>query len=231
MHHADFRPSARLERLPYYGEVLPRSVVAREVGSSRSQERRGRVSNPTVHIGLNQLRVVVNALLSVYGPPSEIVVELVEVEQSPADLGGRKTAVESLLPEGIRVEPLERFPNDPVDGHQPRPDEGLHQPIPAADETPAPPAGTAGVAPLGRQGSLRLRISTGLVVRGENPDAGVPHATGTASGVEIQDAPADGIGSEIQTQAVAEGPGLASGRAGPGGRIDREARFHKSTLK
>ena len=76
VHHSDFRPSARLERLPYYGEVLPRSVVAREVGSSRSQERRGRVSNPTVHIGLNQLRVVVNALLSVYGPPSEIVVEL-----------------------------------------------------------------------------------------------------------------------------------------------------------
>ena len=53
VHHSDFRPSARLERLPYYGEVLPRSVVAREVGSSRSQERRGRVSNPTVHIGLN----------------------------------------------------------------------------------------------------------------------------------------------------------------------------------
>ena len=76
VHHSDFRPSARLERLPYYGEVLPRSVVAREVGSSRSQERRGRVSNPTVHIGLNQLRVVVNALISVYGPPSEIVVEL-----------------------------------------------------------------------------------------------------------------------------------------------------------
>ena len=153
---------------------------------------------------------------------------LVEVEQSPADLGGRKTAVESLLPEGIRVEPLERLPNDPVDGHQPRPDEGLHQPIPAADEAPAPPAG---VPPLGRQGSLRLRISTGLVVRGENPDAGVPHATGTASGVEIQDAPADGIGSEIQPQAVAEGLRLASGRAGPDGRIDREARFHKSPLK
>ena len=96
-------------------------------------------------------------------------------------------------------------------GISPRPDEGLHQPIPAADEAPAPPAGTAGVPPLGRQGSLRLRISTGLLVRGEDPDAGVPHATGTASGVEIQHAPADGIGSEIPA------PG-GSGRAPPGQR-------------
>jgi CRISPR-associated endonuclease Csn1 len=34
------------------------------------------VPNPTVHIGLNQLRAVVNALIETYGPPAEIVMEL-----------------------------------------------------------------------------------------------------------------------------------------------------------
>ena len=38
--------------------------------------RYGRIPNPTVHIGLNQLRRVVNRLIEVYGKPEEIVVEL-----------------------------------------------------------------------------------------------------------------------------------------------------------
>ena len=36
----------------------------------------GRLMNPTVHIGLNQLRRVVNALIARFGAPDQIVVEL-----------------------------------------------------------------------------------------------------------------------------------------------------------
>src|SRR3546814_4960574 len=38
--------------------------------------RGGRLTNPTVHIGLNQLRRVVNRLIETYGPPAEIAIEL-----------------------------------------------------------------------------------------------------------------------------------------------------------
>ena len=40
------------------------------------EERYGKIANPTVHIGLNQIRVVVNALIRRYGRPAEVVVEL-----------------------------------------------------------------------------------------------------------------------------------------------------------
>ena len=38
--------------------------------------RYGRIANPTVHIGLGQLRRVVNRLIEVYGKPEDIVVEI-----------------------------------------------------------------------------------------------------------------------------------------------------------
>ena len=74
-HHSDLRPERRAS-LPYYGEILARHVVSRPSAREGSQERIGRVPNPTVHIGLNQLRRIVNALIETYGPPREIVVEL-----------------------------------------------------------------------------------------------------------------------------------------------------------
>ncbi len=36
----------------------------------------GKIANPTVHIGLNELRKVVNALIRRYGHPSEVIVEV-----------------------------------------------------------------------------------------------------------------------------------------------------------
>lgn len=74
-HHSDHRPD-RKARLPYYGAALARHVISKPDAPEGSQERIGRVPNPTVHIGLNQLRRVVNALIDAYGPPEEIVVEL-----------------------------------------------------------------------------------------------------------------------------------------------------------
>ncbi len=63
--------------LPYYGEVLSRETIAlnRKCGDAEA-DKHGRINNPTVHIALNQLRKVVNAITARYGAPEEIVLEL-----------------------------------------------------------------------------------------------------------------------------------------------------------
>lgn len=77
-HHADFRNDKAHDRLPYYGVVLERDVVGADPTAPETDEakRYGRFPNPTVHVGLNQLRLVVNRLIAVYGKPQDIVVEL-----------------------------------------------------------------------------------------------------------------------------------------------------------
>lgn len=76
LHHSDLRADGKSARLDYYGQVLPRHVISKPDAPKGSQENIGRVPNPTVHIGLNQLRKVVNALIDEYGAPTEIVIEL-----------------------------------------------------------------------------------------------------------------------------------------------------------
>jgi len=76
LHHSDLRADGSAERLPYYGEALVRHVVSKPDAPEQSQERIGRVPNPTVHIALNQLRKIVNALIEKHGEPTEIVIEL-----------------------------------------------------------------------------------------------------------------------------------------------------------
>jgi CRISPR-associated endonuclease Csn1 len=77
-HHSDFRPDRALDRLPYYGEVLSRHVVGADPTKPVEDEvaHFGRIANPTDHIGLNQVRRVVNRVIEIYGKPREIVVEL-----------------------------------------------------------------------------------------------------------------------------------------------------------
>lgn len=82
-------PEAWEYPLHYYGEVLDRHVIPgsydRELHDPRKQaaEYFGRITNPTVHIGLNQLRRVVNKIVNTYGKPDQIVVELArELKQS-----------------------------------------------------------------------------------------------------------------------------------------------------
>ena len=75
-HHSDQRPERQVARLPYYGNALTRHVISKPEAPEGSQERVGRVPNPTVHIGLNQLRKIVNALIEAHGPPTEIAIEL-----------------------------------------------------------------------------------------------------------------------------------------------------------
>ncbi|WP_407048078.1 type II CRISPR RNA-guided endonuclease Cas9 [Methyloraptor flagellatus] len=82
-HHSDYRtgeiftdPKGR-PALPYYGVALERHIMPGTAEPTDPEELRvGRITNPTVHIGLNQLRRVVNALIRRFGVPKEIVVEL-----------------------------------------------------------------------------------------------------------------------------------------------------------
>ncbi|HKK18705.1 MAG TPA: type II CRISPR RNA-guided endonuclease Cas9, partial [Opitutales bacterium] len=67
--------------LPYYGEILenytmPHPAHGRAGMKDVEEVRFGRIPNPTVHIGLNQLRRVVNALIDRYGKPRLVRVEL-----------------------------------------------------------------------------------------------------------------------------------------------------------
>ena len=75
-HHSDRRPGDILDKLPYYGEALAAHVVGTGDPAHDDETRHGRIANPTVHIGLNQTRRLVNKLIEVHGPPAEIVVEL-----------------------------------------------------------------------------------------------------------------------------------------------------------
>ena len=64
-------------KLPYYGEYLQRHVgFGSGNPEDHAEKRYGKIANPTVHIGLNQVRLVVNALIERYGHPSEVIVEL-----------------------------------------------------------------------------------------------------------------------------------------------------------
>lgn len=86
-HHSNISPSATgeiLMALPYYGQPLQRHVGFGTNDPKDSDEKRfGKIANPTVHIGLNQIRLVVNALIKRYGHPSEVIVEVArELKQS-----------------------------------------------------------------------------------------------------------------------------------------------------
>ena len=76
---------------------------ARAIRTTPKEQRWGRFPNPTVHIGLGQLRRVVNALIREYGAPAEIVVEMTrdfklsprqvaEIEKEQADNQRRNEA-------------------------------------------------------------------------------------------------------------------------------------------
>lgn len=80
-HHSHISHAATtgeiLPALPYYGEYLPRHVGFGTGDPEDPPEKRfGKIANPTVHIGLNQVRTVVNALIRRYGHPSEVIVEV-----------------------------------------------------------------------------------------------------------------------------------------------------------
>ena len=70
-----------LEQLPYYGELFQdgRHIIP---GTKKPEDKHdnlrfyGGITNPTVHIALNQIRNVINELIKRYGHPTSIAIEL-----------------------------------------------------------------------------------------------------------------------------------------------------------
>jgi len=84
-HHSYSETGEIMDKLPYYGKILEDYLLPdpEEKLQGFGEKGTGRIANPTVHIALNQLRHVVNAIIKKYGRPSEIVVELLrELKQS-----------------------------------------------------------------------------------------------------------------------------------------------------
>lgn len=95
LHHSDSRTGEVLDALPYYGKVLERHVIPGSQNPDHDDITRfGRITNPTVHIGLNQLRRLVNLIITVHGKPDEIVVELARELKQSAD---QKTEAERTI--------------------------------------------------------------------------------------------------------------------------------------
>ena len=75
--HALLGRGDRMDELPNYQEVLTRRIPpGTDEPSDPYDVRKGRIGNPTVHIGLNQVKRVTNALVRKYGKPEQIAIEL-----------------------------------------------------------------------------------------------------------------------------------------------------------
>ncbi len=76
-HHSDQRTGEAFDCLPYYGAVLTREIPPGKAEYADPQERSfGKLTNPTVHIGMRQLQKIVNDLIASHGKPDRIVIEL-----------------------------------------------------------------------------------------------------------------------------------------------------------
>jgi CRISPR-associated endonuclease Csn1 len=111
-HHSDGRTGEILDRLPYYGAVLERHVIPGTYDPEDDDVTRyGRITNPTVHIGLNQLRRIVNLIIEIHGTPDEIVLELARdlkqsQEQRKASQRNLKAATEAAKKRSEKLEQL-----------------------------------------------------------------------------------------------------------------------------
>jgi CRISPR-associated endonuclease Csn1 len=95
--HSDERTGEDLKSLPYYGEILSRHISPGKPEFGDANEARwGKITNPTVHIGLNQLTKLVNEIIKKYGRPDEMVVELARDlklnEKQKADINREQAA-------------------------------------------------------------------------------------------------------------------------------------------
>jgi CRISPR-associated endonuclease Csn1 len=93
--HAKLPTGENLDRLPYYGRWLSDAVVGTSDVRDRKERQFGQFPNPTVHIGLGQLRRLVNALIDEYGPPAQVVIELardLKISNQPKEEDQRRAA-------------------------------------------------------------------------------------------------------------------------------------------
>lgn len=111
----EIKPVHIFRQLPYYGRALQRHVAFGSGKPEDAEEKRyGKIANPTVHIGLNQVRVVVNALIRRYGRPAEVVIELardlkqsreqkLEAQQRQADNQRRNARIRRSIAEVLGI--------------------------------------------------------------------------------------------------------------------------------
>lgn len=92
-HHSARGGDGSFNRLPYYGAAVPEAVMPPldPKADDTGEKRYGKIANPTVHIGLNQLRRITNKLIDVYGKPDQIVMELAR-DLKTSEEERRKTA-------------------------------------------------------------------------------------------------------------------------------------------
>ena len=76
-----------LDELPYYGRAIKGHIIPGDSNAVEEQARIGMVSNPTVHIAMNQIRHVINELINRFGHPYSIAIEL--ARDLPAGKEGR----------------------------------------------------------------------------------------------------------------------------------------------
>ena len=80
LHHSMRDDGNRWPTLPYYGEVMPQSMLGADPSADAKalpEKHFGKINNPTVHVALNQTRRVVNGLVARFGcAPVEIHVEM-----------------------------------------------------------------------------------------------------------------------------------------------------------
>ena len=94
LHHSKKSLGTSRDTLPYYGEVLTGLVAADGKSDPLKEPEKhfGKINNPTVHVALNSLRRVINALIERFeGCPTEIHVELARELKQPRELCDRIT--------------------------------------------------------------------------------------------------------------------------------------------
>lgn len=77
--HSMKNNTLNLDKLPYYGEILTTHVIGGttdEKDKYNPEKYFGKITNPTVHIGLNQLRYCINKIIEEKGKPEYIAIEL-----------------------------------------------------------------------------------------------------------------------------------------------------------
>lgn len=77
--HSMKNNALNLDKLPYYGEILATHVIGGttdEKDKDNPEKYFGKITNPTVHIGLNQLRYCINKIIEEKGKPEYIAIEL-----------------------------------------------------------------------------------------------------------------------------------------------------------
>jgi CRISPR-associated endonuclease Csn1 len=90
--HAKLPTGEIVDKLPYYGKWLSDAVVGTADARHKKEKQFGRFPNPTVHIGLGQLRRLVNGLIDQFGPPTEIAIEFTRALKLSPEEKRRKQA-------------------------------------------------------------------------------------------------------------------------------------------